>query len=59
MPSDLIQLCPHCGSGDVRWCGISVRPYCAECQYWAPVNFGPASEAVQKWNAHLHRVSAV
>lgn len=47
----LIRLCPHCGSGDIRWCEISVRPYCAECHTWGRVNFGKALDAVREWNA--------
>lgn len=46
----LIKICPECGSGDVHFCNISVRPYCNECNYWAPVNFGTKYEAIVKWN---------
>lgn len=46
----LMLPCPKCGSGDVRWCNISVRPHCGDCGYWAPVNFGSAEEAVIAWN---------
>lgn len=50
---ELIKECPECGSGDVRFCTISVRPYCNECKYWAPVNFGTAEEAIERWNKRL------
>lgn len=49
----LIKLCPECGSGDVRFCNISVRPYCHECNHWAPVNFGTKEEAVSRWNTRV------
>lgn len=47
--SDLLP-CPECGSGDIRWCAISVRPYCGDCGYWAPVNHGTDEDAVNDWN---------
>lgn len=47
---DLILVCLRCGSGDVKFCGISARPYCNECDYWAPVNMGAVHEAVERWN---------
>lgn len=50
LPPLLVRHCPECGSGDVRWDVISVRPYCAECRYWAPTNFGSELEAVTQWN---------
>lgn len=50
LPRGLIRLCPECGSGDVRWCSISVRPYCADCHTWGSVNFGAASDAIKAWN---------
>lgn len=50
---ELIKICPQCGSGDVRFDEISVRPYCNDCHYWAPVNFGTAQDAIKKWNAML------
>lgn len=49
----LIHLCPECGSGDVGWCSISVRPYCNECGTWAPVNFGSADESISAWNERV------
>lgn len=49
----LIRQCPECGSGDIRWCGISVRPYCGECSYWGPVNLGSQGQAVARHNAAL------
>jgi len=53
--SDLSSLlcCPECGSGDVKKCVISVRPYCNECNYWGAINFnGTMQDAVEKWNSH-------
>lgn len=49
----LIQRCPECGSGDVRFEAISVRPYCADCHTWGPVNFGTAKDAIALWNAKV------
>lgn len=51
----LIQKCPRCGSGDVEFCHISVRPYCRECNHWGAVNFGTVGDAVRAWNAALKR----
>jgi len=51
--ADLIRMCYECGSGDVRWCSISVRPYCAECDTWGPVNYGSAAESVATWNKRV------
>lgn len=45
-----IDLCPSCGSGDVRFCHISVRPYCAECNTWGAVNYGTAEDSIKAWN---------
>ncbi len=42
--------CPRCGSGDVRWCGISVRPYCNECGHWGMAHHGNAEQAIERWN---------
>ena len=50
---NLVRLCPNCGSGDVQWCNISVRPYCAECHTWGAVNFGSADDAIKAWNKRL------
>lgn len=50
LPRGLIRLCPECGSSDVRWCSISVRPYCNDCKTWGAVHFGPASDAIKAWN---------
>lgn len=52
-PIYLVRWCPDCGSGDVRWCNISVRPYCAECGTWGSVNLGTADDAAQAWNRRL------
>lgn len=51
----LMQKCPNCGSGDVEFCAISVRPYCVECNHWGPVNFGTVEDAVSDWNAALSK----
>lgn len=43
--------CPECGSGDVRFDHISVRPYCNECKYWGAVNMtGTSKDATRAWN---------
>lgn len=55
---DLIKICPVCQSGDVRFCLISVRPYCAECGYWPPPHWGTAHEIVAKWNNDPRRANA-
>lgn len=48
----LLKHCPNCGSGDVRWDEVSVRPYCAECKTWGRVNHsGKAADAIESWNA--------
>lgn len=52
-PKGLVRRCPECGSGDVEFCAISVRPYCAECNCWGAVNFGSAADAVREWNKRL------
>ena len=46
----LIHQCPKCGSGDVEWCNISVRPYCNDCHYWGGVNYGSKNTAIANWN---------
>lgn len=51
----LIQKCPNCGSGDVEFCHISVRPYCRECNHWGAVNFGTKGDAIREWNDELKR----
>ncbi len=45
-----IANCPDCGSGDVRFCNVSVRPYCNECKKWGDVNLGTKEEAIARWN---------
>ena len=43
--------CPECDSGDVVFESISVRPYCNECKYWAPINYtGTKQDAIDAWN---------
>ncbi len=51
-----LKPCSECGSSDLVWCGISVRPYCRECNHWGGVNYGPAEEAIMKWNDTYDRV---
>jgi hypothetical protein len=46
-----LNVCPCCSSGDVRWCNISVRPYCNECKHWGRAHFGTAEEAIKRWNS--------
>lgn len=46
-----LDFCPNCSSGDVRWCGISVRPYCNECGHWGQSHHGTAEEAIKRWNS--------
>lgn len=53
--SRLVRLCPECGSGDVQFCNISVRPYCNECKTWAPVNFGKAADSIGMWNDRVKK----
>ena len=52
-PEELIRHCPECGSGDVRWCAISVRPYCSDCHHWGPINYGTAVDAIMQWNSRV------
>lgn len=54
-----IRLCPECGSGDVRFCSISARPYCNDCKYWGPVNFGRVEDAIAQWNKRLDPTSFI
>lgn len=54
-PTELIRICPRCGSGDIMWCNISVRPFCDECKYWGAINYGPVQEAVDSWNKTVGR----
>ena len=53
----LIRHCPNCGSGDVRWCAISVRPYCHDCGTWGAVNHGSAMDAIMQWNSRVISVT--
>ena len=55
-PKGLIQICPQCGSGDVRWENISKRPYCNDCGHWGKVNHDQTIEAgVQSWNEEVRK----
>lgn len=56
-PESLTKQCPQCGSGDVHWDSISVRPFCNECGYWPPINFGTAEDASKDWNERLERLT--
>lgn len=48
---DEVMCCPECGSGDVRFDNISVRPYCADCSHWGAVNMtGTSKDSVKAWN---------
>jgi len=51
-----LEPCSECGSSDLAWCGISVRPYCRECGHWGRVNYGSPEEAIKNWNASYERV---
>jgi len=55
MEQELICTCPECGSNDVKFCNISVRPYCHECNYWSPINFGTKQDAIRIWNKKLQK----
>jgi hypothetical protein len=41
----------------VRFCSISVRPYCGECKHWGPVNHGTAEDSISEWNRRSARVA--
>lgn len=58
-PAHLIEICPECGSGDVRWCNVSVRPYCNDCKTWGPFNYGSADKAADDWNARVKKAGRV
>ena len=45
-----LKPCNRCTSGDVRWCAISHRPYCGECNHWGRVNYGADEYAIKAWN---------
>jgi hypothetical protein len=50
-----IACCPYCGSGDITFCEISVRPYCRECKYWGAINLtGTKEDAIRVWNNHSY-----
>jgi len=47
---DPLVLCKSCGSGNVRYCQISKRFYCAECNSWPPTHWNDEKYARQQWN---------
>ena len=53
-----LKPCDECSSTDLRWCGISVRPYCSECKQWGRTNFGTAESAIKDWNENWERLQA-
>ena len=50
-----LDVCPSCGSGDIEWEAISVRPYCRDCNFWGYTNFGTVNDAIEKWNNDKRR----
>jgi len=42
--------CPECGSHDVSTALIETRPFCNNCGYWAPTDWGSTPESIEKWN---------
>ena len=50
-----LECCPNCGSGDVSFCNISIRPYCNDCSYWGRVNFGTKADSIELWNKQYHK----
>lgn len=49
-PKNLVRTCPKCGSGDIEWEQISVRPHCRDCNYWPRPHHGTEKEMVKEWN---------
>lgn len=46
-----IKPCHACENPDVSFCEVSVRPYCSECNHWAPLNMaGSKKHSIEKWN---------
>lgn len=50
--------CSKCGSQNLTWCGISVRPYCLDCKRWGRVNHGTPQDAIDDWNEMASRAEA-
>jgi hypothetical protein len=51
-----LKPCSKCGEPhDLHWCGISVRPYCGNCNNWGAVNYLAAEDAIASWNASYER----
>ena len=49
--------CSKCGSYDLEWCEISVRPYCRECNNWGYTNFGTSKDAINSWNERYEKLN--
>lgn len=45
-----LKPCSNCESEDLAWCGISVRPYCKDCNTWGYTNHGSPKDAINSWN---------
>lgn len=45
-----LRACSDCGCADVRWCVISHRPFCPDCNKWGAVNLGTDLDAINAWN---------
>ena len=40
-----------CGSGDISWCNISLRPHCNDCSHWGQINYsGKVDATILHWN---------
>ena len=54
--SELLN-CPNCDGTEVVFEEISVRPYCNECKYWAPINYTETKQdAIDAWNKKKREV---
>jgi hypothetical protein len=56
-PLSELEPCWRCGSGDLGWDDISVRPYCKDCNTWGIDNFGSVRDAIDSWNQRWDRVN--
>jgi hypothetical protein len=50
-----LKPCCECGETDLRWCGISVRPYCNDCKNWGFINYGTPEDAIKSWNERYEK----